>query len=116
MAMTGAERTARHRRKHPEKARADLARARQRAREYAAAIKVVTPCADCGGYFPAVAMDFDHVTGEKEACVGTMVNKGHSVKRVAREIAKCEIVCACCHRVRTAERFAAEGLDLEAVS
>ena len=29
------------------------------------AIKENNPCADCGGYFPAIAMDFDHINDDK---------------------------------------------------
>ncbi len=57
------------------------------------------PCSDCGGRFPPVAMDFDHVRGTKFRMVSTMVN--YSWERVLSEIEKCELVCANCHRIRT---------------
>jgi hypothetical protein len=67
-----------------------------------------TPCMDCGGVFPWVAMDFDHRPSETkrwpvsdEGC--RLATKGMKVK-VLEEIAKCEIVCSNCHRVRTQER------------
>lgn len=60
------------------------------------------PCMDCGGRFPSVAMDFDHVEGDKIAHVGAMTTA--SVDRLLAEIEKCEVVCANCHRVRTALR------------
>jgi hypothetical protein len=61
------------------------------------------PCVDCGGRFPSAAMDFDHVKGVKS------FNIAHGVKNktwaeIEEEIAKCEIVCSNCHRVRTRER------------
>ncbi len=111
----GAVRSARYRKNNPkaaEKARRHHEAARARAKEFTNAIKVATPCADCGRYFPAVCMDFDHLdAGEKESCVGTLVNRAHSIKRIAAEVAKCEIVCACCHRLRTQERWAADGIE-----
>ena len=68
-------------------------------------LKETTPCADCGNTFPAVCMDFDHLPGfTKRYAVGTMVAHGHSRDSVMAEIAKCELVCANCHRVRTSKR------------
>ena len=62
------------------------------------------PCMDCGQRFPACAMDFDHVCGKKEFGVGQGRDK--SEFRVLREIEKCDLVCANCHRIRTALRHA----------
>lgn len=63
-------------------------------------IKTTTPCADCGGYFPAVAMDFDHL-GPKIKSVSSFVSGAYKIDLILQEIEKCEVVCACCHRVRT---------------
>ena len=58
------------------------------------------PCADCGGVFPPYVMHFDHrEPGEK-------LDKVSSIKRIAkalREAAKCDVVCANCHAIRTHE-------------
>ncbi len=63
------------------------------------------PCTDCGGRFPPVVMDFDHLPEfEKVDSISVMANHGASKKRILDEIEKCEIVCANCHRIRTAER------------
>jgi hypothetical protein len=65
------------------------------------------PCQDCGGTFPACAMDFDHrVPGEKRATVTQMISRA-GLDRILAEAAKCDIVCANCHRVRTYERLEA---------
>lgn len=61
------------------------------------------PCADCGNRFPAVAMDFDHI-GPKNKSIATMVSQGYKIDLILEEIRKCEVVCACCHRVRTSFR------------
>lgn len=66
-------------------------------------IKSETPCADCGGFFPPVAMDFDH-TGKKNKSIAGMVSKSYKKELILEEIKLCEIVCACCHRVRTQKR------------
>lgn len=61
------------------------------------------PCADCKGIFNPIAMDFDHVNGKKIFGVARMVS--FSKKRLDDEIAKCEVVCANCHRIRTFKRI-----------
>ena len=57
------------------------------------------PCIDCGKRYPPYVMDFDHVNGEKKFNVGKF--GALSTERVLAEIAKCEVVCANCHRIRT---------------
>lgn len=57
------------------------------------------PCADCGGKFPPCAMDYDHVRGEKKSDLSKMVN-GTSTRLIMEEIAKCDVVCSNCHRIR----------------
>jgi len=83
-------------------------RARLLALEFVELVKA-HPCKDCDGQFPTCAMDFDHVRGEKTYCVGRMMSGAHSVKRIAKEIAKCELVCSNCHRVRTQDRIRCAG-------
>lgn len=64
------------------------------------------PCMDCGKTYPPYVMDFDHVTGEKLFSVSRAMGSGASGKEASKqklldEIAKCELVCANCHRERT---------------
>lgn len=61
------------------------------------------PCADCGQTFPLECMDLDHVRGTKLFTVGTDYRWRPDSELVA-EIAKCEAVCANCHRIRTRRR------------
>ncbi len=61
------------------------------------------PCADCGGRFRTEEMDFDHVRGDKSFDIAN----GRwqvSVETLEQEMAKCEVVCAVCHRLRTRDR------------
>lgn len=60
------------------------------------------PCTDCGGSFHFSAMDFDHTEDDKRKDVSKIL-KG-SRDTLLAEIAKCELVCANCHRVRTWQR------------
>lgn len=62
------------------------------------------PCADCGGRFDPVAMDFDHVRGRKVLNISALSRQQWSMEKLLEELEKCELVCANCHRVRTAKR------------
>ena len=59
---------------------------------------------DCKNRFPVCAMQYDHVRGEKSDNVSTMVAEGREWSVIETEIAKCELVCANCHAIRTMER------------
>jgi hypothetical protein len=59
------------------------------------------PCLDCGRIYPPYVMDFDHRDPKtKIAKVSAMVYKG-SEPLLRAEIAKCDLICANCHRIRT---------------
>ena len=61
------------------------------------------PCQDCGGTFPPECMQFDHVRDKKFGIAkraGWMARKDELLE----EIAKCELVCANCHAIRTRRR------------
>jgi len=60
------------------------------------------PCMDCGKRFSPECMDFDHVRGRKRIAIGP--HKRCSWKRLEKELAKCDLVCANCHRTRTKQR------------
>ena len=80
-----------------------LARKRQAWRAQARLLDALRdrPCMDCGRWFPPCAMDFDHrnpVT--KRYTVTRMVGRAGTA-RLLEEAAKCDIVCANCHRLRT---------------
>lgn len=52
-------------------------------------------------------MDFDHL-GDKFKNVSAMIQEGFGIKKILAEAAKCEVVCANCHRLRTWSRLSAE--------
>jgi hypothetical protein len=64
------------------------------------------PCADCGKSYPYYVMEFDHREGEKKSFNIAAVMGPHRVgkTRLLEEIAKCDVVCANCHRERTYQR------------
>jgi hypothetical protein len=87
---------------HKDKARESAQERRRRAAEFIDAVKS-GPCTDCKQTFPPCVMDFDHIRGTKVADISSM--RGSSIERIAAEIAKCELVCANCHRIRTFNRM-----------
>jgi hypothetical protein len=63
------------------------------------------PCVDCGEP-DVVVLQFDHLR-DKTANVSALINGGATWARIEREIAKCDVRCANCHRLRTAETWPA---------
>lgn len=56
------------------------------------------PCKDCGNRFPPECMDFDHLHSKRRK----LANMWHfGFETIMKEAAKCEVVCANCHRTRT---------------
>lgn len=64
-------------------------------------LKESNPCKDCGIKYPHYIMDFDHLNPEEKSFSIATHNGSKSLKTLLDEIAKCEIVCANCHRERT---------------
>lgn len=62
------------------------------------------PCIDCGNTNPVV-LEFDHVRGEKIAPVSKLARDAWSLDSLKEEIAKCDVRCANCHRLKTAKDF-----------
>ena len=60
------------------------------------------PCTDCGETDPVV-LEFDHVRGTKRFEISRGITD-RSFESLMLEMAKCEVVCANCHRRRTAQR------------
>lgn len=84
--------------KHGNKYKANADAARLRIVETIREAKDV-PCHDCGQRYHYCVMDLDHRPGEVK-----LFNFGHyphSLKQVLAELAKCDPVCANCHRLRT---------------
>lgn len=83
-------------------ARKYILRRTQENRSYVDALRE-SPCTDCGKCYDPVCMDFDHVIGNKHKTISSMIPIA-SLESIKTEIAKCELVCANCHRIRTKNR------------
>ena len=80
-----------------------IRRAQYRSSTKAYLVKVKNkPCSDCGRKFPHYVMDFDHRDARtKHRDIARMVAGGWAMWKIEREIEKCDLVCANCHRIRT---------------
>lgn len=74
------------------------------------AIKLARGCADCGWASWPRGLDWDHVRPPKVAAVATLIANNRPWSDIEAEMAKCDLVCANCHRIRTVERR--RGVDV----
>lgn len=75
---------------------------RFRKRERLIAYLATHPCVDCGES-DFRCLDFDHVTGKKFKDISLMMRSGYSWESVQKEMLKCVVRCANCHRKKTYE-------------
>ena len=61
------------------------------------------PCADCKDVHRHFALDYDH-RDAKTKVAGLSQMYAWSKEAILKEIAKCDLVCATCHRYRTFRR------------
>jgi hypothetical protein len=76
---------------------------RSKAKQYMQAAKTA-PCTDCNMTFPHYVMDFDHIANDKIKGLSVLAREG-DLAGVITEMAKCELVCANCHRIRSWKRM-----------
>lgn len=51
-------------------------------------------------------LDFDHLDPKlKSFSIARAINESYSWDKILEEIKKCRILCANCHRIRTAEQY-----------
>lgn len=84
-------------------AKAHNLKAKQRNKQYILDYKLQHPCLDCGETNPIV-LEFDHISDNKVDSVVQLALKPCSLNTLIKEIKKCEVVCANCHRIRTHNR------------
>ena len=62
------------------------------------------PCVDCGES-NLLTLDFDHINPDEKSYTVSRMVKDFKWETILKEIEKCEIRCANCHRIRTANQF-----------
>jgi hypothetical protein len=93
-----------HRDKQKREYRATRNKQITRNRDYLHSVLKEALCIDCG-YGNWIALELDHRDPSKKYdAVTRMVNDGTTLERIKEEIEKCDIVCANCHAIRTANR------------
>jgi hypothetical protein len=59
------------------------------------------PCLDCGVHYPTGVLDFHHRLGtHKYDSPARMAQSNRNLGKIKDEIAKCDVICANCHRLR----------------
>ncbi len=61
-------------------------------------------CADCGGIFPYYVYDFHHRDPAQKDMQFNKLRR-YSWETIKRELDKCVLLCANCHRIRHWDRF-----------
>ncbi len=74
-----------------------------RLREYLFLYKKEHPCVDCGESDPVV-LEFDHIRNKADG-LARMATRALKLNTIIEEINKCDVVCANCHKRRTAKAF-----------
>lgn len=60
-------------------------------------------CVDCGEKDPVV-LEFDHISSKLQN-VSTIVQRNYPINTIKKEVVKCEVRCANCHRRKTAKDY-----------
>lgn len=99
--MTASERAAKWKVANRERYRETTTMLRAKKKVRLEELKEQTPCTDCGRHFPAVCMDYHHLdSSTKTMNVAKAIERNYSWSRLMKEIEKCVLLCACCHRIR----------------
>lgn len=89
---------------HKARARKHNIAAREKSKAFVLDYLLKNPCVDCGEPDPIV-LEFDHLPGsQKIFSIGNIAKLGYSIDSIEKEIAKCEVRCANCHRRMTYKR------------
>lgn len=85
----------------------NLSRTRNRRNKISRYIKFLKDnkeCMDCKQQFPPFILEFDHRPGETKLFNISSARSTRTTEEIDTEVAKCDLVCANCHRFRTWSR------------
>jgi len=82
--------------KNSKSEKAHVARRRKEIKKWFIEYKSGLKCNKCGENHPA-ALDFHH-KGDKDKGINFMTHWGYSIVRIKKEMSKCMVLCANCHR------------------
>ena len=69
-------------------------------------------CSDCLKEYPHYVLEFHHLPGFKKFGQVSHILKKYGPDKAWEEIAKCEVVCSNCHKIRTNSRLFSEEHDI----
>jgi hypothetical protein len=69
--------------------------------------KLERGCADCGYRDRPEALEFDHLPEFEKSFTISLKVMSKTLDKLQEEVAKCEVVCSNCHRIRTTARHRA---------
>lgn len=73
-------------------------------REYVFDYLTTHPCIDCGEN-NILTLEFDHIKNhDKKHFISSMIIQGYHLNKIKKEIDKCEVRCANCHKIKTAKQ------------
>jgi hypothetical protein len=61
-------------------------------------------CTDCRQHFPHYVLEFDHKPEFQKIDVVYRVLRNMGPEMAWKEVAKCDVVCSNCHKIRTYQR------------
>lgn len=89
-----------HYARNPEKYADRNRRKKEELRLWLDSLKEGKPCRECGQTFPPIAMDWHHRDKEEKLfTIGSSSIKGYGRAKIEAELAKCDLLCAVCHRI-----------------
>lgn len=88
-----------------EKAHARTRDRRSRIRKYIQEYKQSKICMDCKEDYPYYMLEFDHRPDENKRFNISSGPVTASIDDIVKEISKCDVVCANCHKIRTHQRL-----------
>lgn len=90
---------------HRKRVRENNKRIIERNRKFICDYLLKNSCIVCGES-DIVVLDFDHLDPEtKTKTVSELVRTAASLDRLVEEVSKCQVLCANCHRRKTAKEF-----------
>ena len=67
-------------------------------KSYVDQVKKESGCVDCG-YNNLLCLEFHHMRNKTDT-ISNMVKKGYGLETIKKEVDKCVVLCANCHRLR----------------
>lgn len=68
-------------------------------------LKESSGCIDCGEKYPHYMLEFDHLPEHEKLDSPMDIARNYNMQKALDEVAKCDIVCANCHKIRTWQRY-----------